>query len=156
MKKVLLFLTAVFLFLFVACSATYKSPETIKQTYTFNFSASKEQIYNAIITAISQEGYVVAYSDRELGIINTGMSRKELTEIDCDCGTTMGIPYIKDKRTVTDVALNFTIFDNKFEIRTNITGEYLPNDPVYGKKFECVSLGTIEENLYRRIISHLR
>lgn len=156
MKKLHLFLAAVSLILFMACAAAYKAPETTRQNYSYDVSASSEEIFNAIITVISQEGYVIAYSDRGLGIINTAMKREELTERDCDCGTTMGIAYIKDKRTVTDVSLNFTIFDNRFEIRTNIAGEYLPNDPAYGKKIECISLGTIEEDLSRQIIARLR
>ncbi len=69
----------------------------------------------------------------------------------------MGIAYIKDKRTTTEVAINIIVDGNgTFNIIASISGEYLPNNPTYRKTFECVSTCTIEQNIINKIQNNLK
>jgi len=154
MGKMIISFVLIFLF---GCAAAYEKPATQTQVHSISVAKSKEEIFSVASKVLAMEGYTITASDINTGIISTAKSRKALTEADCDCGTTMGIAYIKDKRTTTEAAINIVVDGNGvFNIIASISGEYLPNNPTYGKTFECVSTGTIEQNIINKIQNHLR
>ncbi len=139
----------------VSCAATYKTPQSIQQDFTRDIKASKDEIFKAAKQALILEGYQIVNSDKDAGVISTGKKQTNLTEADTDCGTTMGLPYIKDKRTITTVSVGLVITDNKITIRPAIEGEYLKGNVSAGIDLHCVSKGTIEESLYKKIVQSL-
>ena len=100
------------------------------------------------------EGYQIQNADDNSGAISTSFRQKRLNEMFCDCGTTMGLPYIKDNRTITNVALGIIIDENKIVVKANIAGEYLKSvDAVQSIAFDCVSTGLLEKEIFEKIRS---
>ncbi len=141
--------------LFAGCAATYKPPITAPQAFEKSFAIQKAELFTQTLQAVVEQGYNVTASDKDAGIISTAKTEKRLDETYCDCGTTMGIDYMKDKRTVTKVGFNFTVMDNLVKIKTNISGAYLSTDPIHGKQFECVSKGKLENEMFAKIASEM-
>ena len=153
MKK--LFTTSIIL-LFVGCAATYKPPSISSQNVMGNVQASKSDIFNTTKGILVMDGYQILSSDESSGTISTSPKRMKLNSTQCDCGTTMGLPYIKDNRTFTDVALGILISANKISIKANITGEYLKGNATQGVNMTCLSTGEIENQLMGKIKNQLR
>ncbi len=74
-----------------------------------------------------------------------------LTKLDVDVGSTWGIDYMKDKRTTVFVTMTIEAAKDRAAIRSDIDAEYLPNDPVYGKRMKGVSRGTLEQKIAERM-----
>lgn len=140
----------------IACAATYQPPGTDPTPHTFSIQSSKERLFVATKRAIIASGYSITDSDLQSGTISTAPKQSRLTESDCDCGTSMGIPYIKDKRTKTAVAINCTVDDSALTVRTAISGEYLSGDVAQGIAFECTSTGALEKKISAAVKSELR
>ena|SRR3989442_7760116 len=104
---------ALLLFALVGCAATYRAPSTPPTRFFRPF-----------------QGERVATSE--------AAKPQRLTADDCDCGTTLGLPYIKDKRTQT--------------IAPSIHGSYLPGDANQSISFDCVSKGTLERALFEKVV----
>jgi len=131
------------------CASAYKAPE---QTYRPAVVTGSGDVYKQAVAALISEGFAVASFDQNLGIISTQRRQMDLTESDADLGSTsFGIQYIKDKRTTEFVTVTLQVKDSQATIRADIEAEYLPNDPVYGKKMVGVSKGTIEKRIASRI-----
>lgn len=137
------------------CAATY-SPPTLEPTKVSEpLHASKSETLAAAKRVLVLEGYQIANSDDNAGIISTGVRQMPLTEADADCGTTAGIPYIKDKRTITRVTVGVVVSDADITVSTGIEGEYLKGNVTAGIDFQCVSTGRIERSILSRINEHL-
>lgn len=139
------------LLLLTGCAATYKLPEIKQQDFTRTVNAPKIAILDAAKRTLVLDGYQIISSDDQAGIISTARRQLSLTENDCDCGTTMGLPYIKDKRTVTNVSVGMVISDEKVIIQSTIEGEYLKGNAGFGAVLNCISKGVIEEKLFNSI-----
>jgi hypothetical protein len=104
--------------LLFTCAATYQPPTISVPPTKYNAVGKlKDDIFTASLTTLAEEGYTITLADRQSGVISTDKKRVILTELDCDCGTTMGLPYIKDKRTITSVSINLTVLDEKFSLK---------------------------------------
>lgn len=131
------------------CAATYKAPEMVNTVY----EVSVGDVPGAVSKIKSQlvvDGYTIASSDS--GLVSTMPKLVRLTPRDADCGTTMGIDYLKDERTSSTVAVNVIGENGKVRVVTNINAEYLKGDSTQSKSMHCVSRGTIE----RRLLDVLR
>ena len=142
-----------FIILFVAtlssCAMTYKKPTHTYQEIVLTTDNISETISNLRGILLS-EGYVISSSGSDF--ISTAPKTVKLTPEDADCGTTMGIDYLKDNRTITKVAINlFKKNDTIIVIRANVSGEYLTSNVSQSVTMECVSKGKIEEELKRKI-----
>ena len=143
-------------FFILSCAAAYKPPTFQPINFTKQVNASKNKIFSVSKQILALEGYQIQNSDKESGILTTTfLKMMKLDGSHCDCGTTMGIPYTKDKRTITHISISIIAQDNRITIKANITGEYLKNDPAWGKSFDCISKGKIESELFRKIKSQL-
>lgn len=151
MGKILIFATV---FLLIGCAMTYAPPTFAPKDFVKEVPMSKEEILKRAKQSLVLEGYQIQIIDENAGIITTSFRQKKLTENECDCGTTMGLPYIKDNRTVTNVALSVIADGKQLRIKASITGEYLKAvDVVQSITFDCVSTGLIEKRLFEKIIS---
>jgi hypothetical protein len=152
MKKVSITL---FLVLAIGCAATYTMPTTIAPNISDSVTASKQQILISAKQVLVLEGYQVASYDDSAGIISTAMKSLKLTSEQADCGKTMGIDYLKDKRTVTRIAFGIIANDNKITIKATMEGEYKPSGgdqaAVHNITLTCVSRGILEQDLLTKI-----
>ena len=152
MKKLIwVLLPLSFLILLIGCAATYKPPTISTQSVIDTFHGSKSDLFNVAKQILIMEGYQIINSDEKSGTISTAPKRMSLDETYCDCGSTMGLSYIKDKRTVTTVSLGLLILEGKIRVKANIEGEYLKTDKIAGVSMVCISTGKTERDLIRKI-----
>lgn len=142
-------ITAILMSLFTACATTYVAPTLKSKAYTFEYKQSKDGI-NKLKLALVKSGFTISYADEQL--ISSNPKTMDLNENDADCGTTMGLDYLKDNRTSTTVSVNITkISDYLFEVKAEISGEYLKSDNNQSISMTCVSRGTIENGIINAI-----
>ena len=140
----------------IGCAATYQLPSSTQRDFTRTINGSKEAIFNAAKQVLVLEGYQIVSSDKHAGVISTGKRQMNLTENECDCGTTMGLPYIKDKRTITNVSIGIVVSENRITIKPTIEGEYLKGNATQGIDLHCVSTGKIEETLFNKVAQAIK
>ena len=159
-EKIKRFILILITLLSFGCGAVQYSPPTIQPvSVTSSVTATKSELFLASKKVLILEGFQIANMDQELGLISTNEKQMKLTTTDVDCGRTMGIPYIKDKRTITRVSVIIECNDNSINVKCNITGEYGKGwgegSSLSGIDLTCVSKGTIDNILKDKIISSL-
>lgn len=139
---------------FSACAFTYKPPVITNSGVNIKHQLSDEKAREQVIAALIEMGYTP--KDTASKSLLTTENRKGLTEFDADCGTTMGLPYVKDGRT--DTWYNVRTQFNKEEVFviTEVNGEYLKGDPMNGKVLTCVSTGAIEKRISAKLTERLK
>ena len=153
MKRILIVVFAVTV---LGCATTYKPPILSPTEFVGNVQGSREGLLKVTKQVLAMEGFQIQNSDDGSGTISTSFRQKRLNEQYCDCGTTLGLPYIKDKKTVTSVALGIVVDENKIIIKANIAGEYLKNvDAVQSIAFDCVSTGLLEKEIFEKVQSRI-
>lgn len=134
------------------CASNYKQPQTANSgPVVISLPGSQELIFKKAVAALLAEGFSIASSDPSLGVISTQRRQMALTKLDVDVGSTWGIDYMKDKRTTVFVTMTIEAAKDRAAIRSDIDAEYLPNDPVYGKRMKGVSRGTLEQKIAERM-----
>lgn len=148
-------LAAAFAALLSACAMTYKAPDTTASTNTVSVSATKENILRAAKQALVVDGYQITNSDDSAGVISTAPTDLHVTPSEANCGTTMGIDYLKDKRTTTRVSFGIVAGEGSLTVKANIQGEYKPGAVDQDITLTCVSRGILEQGLIARITAAL-
>lgn len=138
-----------------ACAGTYALPETVTQPARADAAKPKADIVGAAQRVLVGDGYQITAADPKSGIVSTAFRDLRLTPAQADCGTTLGIDYLKDVRTRTRVALGVVASDGHFEVRANIEGEYKPGSAIQNITLTCVSRGAIEHEVARQIAADL-
>lgn len=146
------FFVVVVIFLVVGCAATYRPPVAIEGDYSEGFSGSRAELFNSAKRELALMGYSIQMADLDSGVISTSPKSVNLGPSDADCGTTMGIDYLKDKRTNTTVALNIIIDSATVKVRSSIFGEYRPGDVTQNITLTCVSTGSVEGQVLMAIL----
>jgi hypothetical protein len=142
------------LFVLAGCANTYAPPKTLAQTRSVAVPGkSKAEILMAARRALVGSGYQVTAFDDAAGIISSAPHDLHLTPEAADCGTTMGIDYLKDVRTTTRVAFGVIASDGKMEVRANIEGEYKPGSAIQNITLTCVSRGILEQEMVQRVLA---
>lgn len=139
----------------VACAATYRQPTTVAPQITFAVSASKSNIYRAAKQVLVSEGFQITSSDESDGIISSAPRNLLVSRTQANCGTTMGLDYLRDKRTSTRVAFGIIAEDGKLTVKANIEGEYKPSEVSQNITLSCISRGVLERDLSAKIIGNL-
>jgi hypothetical protein len=142
--------------IFVAgCAATYKQPTTITQETSKKLVESPSDILRAAKQVLVSEGFQITNTDESAGIISTALRNFRLTPEQADCGTTMGIDYLKDNRTSSKLGYGILLSNGKLTIKANIESEYKPGAVDQDITLTCVSRGTLEPMLLDKIITAL-
>jgi len=150
MKKMIVFVFVIIAFNGCA-TMNFNEAKIENKPQQIYIEAGKAEIMSATKKVFALEGFQISVIDEEAGIISTAPKLLNLTENDCDCGTSFGLPYIKDKRTRTWLSLNAIIEDGSLILKANIKGQYLENDLIQGVEMECVSTGNYEAKLIEKI-----
>jgi uncharacterized lipoprotein len=108
------------------------------------------------VRVLATQGAMVKTADKAQGLITTDKATVRLNETQADCGNILGIPYLKDSRTLTEVA--YAVYLRGDGNRTSIT----VNTKVEGRfkstatqqattELSCFSLGALERDLIGKI-----
>lgn len=135
-----------------ACAATYKQPSTTEyQPMTGPASGSKAELMRKTRQVLVLDGFQITNTDDMAGVVSTAPRNFRITPEQADCGTTMGIDYLKDNRTDTKLGYGVLVADGKVTIRTTIEAQYKPGAIDQNITLTCVSRGALESTLLRRI-----
>ncbi len=140
----------------VGCATTYKAPVTLNQSASEQVSATKDQIFKAAQRALAINGEQIMSANADAGVISTAARDYRLTPDLADCGTTMGIDYLKDNRTSTKVAYNILIADNSLDVHTTLQGDYKVGDVTQNITLTCVSRGVLEQKMIQKIKAEIK
>ncbi len=139
--------------LIAGCAVTYKAPPGQYEAKSTSATKSKVELLKASKRVLVSESNQITNSDDDAGTISTAPRNLRLTPEQADCGTTMGIDYLKDNRTTTRVAYGIIAQDNNLTVRANIEGEYKPGDAMQNFTLTCFSRGLLEKDLIGKILS---
>ncbi|WP_299582031.1 hypothetical protein [uncultured Microbulbifer sp.] len=134
------------------CAMTYEAPDISNKPFSTVHLSSKQDILEQAEQALLLEGFQIQSSDLKSGYISTSLKNWRLTPEQASCGKTMGIDYLKDNRTKTEVAFNVVVNDQEVIIRSNIQGEYKPGAATQDITLTCVSRGVIEAEIAEKIL----
>lgn len=135
------------------CAATYVQPKTIAPTISANVLISKANLLRAAKQVLVANGYQITNSDNFAGVISTAQKNQRVTPKQADCGTTMGINYLKDNRTDTSVAFGIIVGKGKITVKADIDGAYKPGAVEQNITLTCVSKGVLERVMLTQILA---
>lgn len=138
------------------CAATYKAPTTIAVQISKKVVASQTNILRTAKQVLVAEGYQITNADDLAGIISTAPRNFRITPEQADCGTTMGIDYLKDNRTSSKLGYGILAYDSKLTVKANIESEYKPGDVAQNITLTCVSRGILEAELLAKITAAIQ
>ncbi|WDE11136.1 hypothetical protein [Thalassomonas haliotis] len=136
-----------------ACSVNYEAPLTIEPVVKADHNQSVKNILKNAKRTLLMDGYQIQTFDDEAGIISTSLKNKKLTPMEADCGQTMGLDYLKDNRTKTELALNIIVTEKEITVKSNIHGEYKPGSVDQDMTLTCISKGVVENKLLKQLIT---
>lgn len=134
------------------CASTYKPPATAEKYLQADHSKGKDAAFSAAQNALLEQGFQITLSDRASGTISTAPRNFKVTSEMADCGTTMGLDYLKDNRTKTQLAFNVIASDQTIKVHANISAEYRVDGTLSDLTLQCVSRGTLERNLLDTVL----
>jgi len=137
------------------CAATYVAPTATATVLNQAVKANKTDLLKATSVALALDGIKISSEDKDTGIIVTEDKVFRVTPEMADCGTTMGIDYLKDNRTNTKVSYHIIVSDNSLKIKATPSAEYRVGGAVQDLNLTCVSKGVLEKRLYESIIQNL-
>ncbi|TQF67684.1 hypothetical protein [Pseudoalteromonas luteoviolacea] len=140
------------LILATGCAGTYQAPKSQEKTITASHNKSINEVLNSAKKVLILEGYQIQTHDDQAGIISTSLKNLKLKPEQADCGTTMGIDYLKDKRTKTEVALSIIVNNDSIIVKSNIHGEYKPGSVANDITLTCISKGDIESKILDKVL----
>jgi hypothetical protein len=133
------------------CAMTYEQPTTKAQVVRTAVTGSRADVLRASKQELVAEGFQITNSDESAGVISTAPRNFRVTPLQADCGTTMGIDYLKDNRTTTRVAFGIIADNSGVVVKANIEGEYKPGAVDQNITLTCVSRGVLESDMAAKI-----
>ena len=137
--------------IFAGCASTYKAPEMTPLKIEENVNGSKVELFVAAKKVLMNEGFAIKYSDENTGTISTSPKPVKLDNTMANCGTTAGMPSLSTLRISGKIAVDLAIDNNKVSITSSVYGE----DVRRNADVTCISTGTIEKDLIRKIQDRL-
>ena len=137
--------------LLTGCAMTYAPPSANYKAVSRAITANKQETLASAKRLLLLDGYQIQSFDDASGIISTSYVNKKVSPREADCGNTMGLDYLLDNRTKTQVAVNVIVEQDIVTVKANIQGEYKPGGADQDITLTCISTGAIE----RQIISNI-
>lgn len=145
-----------FILITSGCAMTYEQPTTTARVVSVSVAGSKADVLRVSKQVLVAEGFQITSSDDNAGVISTAPRNLRVTPAQADCGTTMGIDYLKDNRTSTRVAVGVIAEDARVTVKANIEGEYKPGAVDQNITLTCVSRGLLERDIAEKISTTAR
>ncbi|NLR74209.1 hypothetical protein [Leeia aquatica] len=144
-------------FILAGCAMTYTAPTGTSQFASERFNATRADLMKATKRALLTDGNQLLNSDEQSGVVSTVMRNFRVRPEQADCGKTMGLDYLKDNRTTTQVAYNVLIDESgKVDVRAVVQGDYRPGDSLQNITLSCISNGVLEKQLMAKIKAELK
>lgn len=105
----------------------------------------------AIREVLTDQGYQVPYASKADGMVTATFRNAKLSAADADCGSMLGMSYLKDSRAYTNVDVTVTSIDDAMNLDVKIYGALRLGLGLEDKELYCTSTGLIEEKLSRLI-----
>ena len=137
--------------LVAGCAATYKQPTTAAPEISQNISGSVPVLLRAAKQVLVAEGFQITNADDSAGVISTALKDIRLTPDLADCGTTLGLDYLKDNRTSSKIGYGVIASENKVTLKASMTATYLPGNDSQSITLTCVSRGVLEDQMLNKI-----
>jgi len=136
-----------------SCAFTYKAPEGESKSAKANIS-NNDKIFKSAKRTLLLNDYKISYLDKEEGMISSKYKNLKVNPTQANCGKTLGLDYLKDKRTKTEVSFNIIVEKKQIEVKASIKGEYKPNGITGDQNITltCISKGILEKELLKKII----
>lgn len=154
MKALTQFLVMVVLCLAAGC--TYTQP--LKPGSIYNSMVvpmAYDAAWEKTITALTARSALIKMTDKDNGLITTEKQAMRLTEDEAECGSVLGLRYIKDPRVTVYVA--YAVHLRKegeqtgITVNTNMEGLFNPSAIGENKTLTCYSMGALEKALLKAI-----
>ncbi len=136
-----------------ACAVTYAPPIALSPSAVERFSQPRGIVFNAAKRALVADGYQITNIDEPSGVISTAPRDLRLDSATADCGTTLGLDYLKDNRTSTKVAMGIVVYNAEMEAKANVQGEYKPGSASQDITLSCVSRGVLEREMIHKVMA---
>lgn len=149
MKKSLLF----FITALTACATTYQPPLESEKVVSSEYTMEMPNLMKRAKQILLIEGYQIKSFDDDSGIISTDHKTAKLFVDQADCGSTMGLDYLKDNRTKTEIAINVVIADGLITVKSNIKANYEVGSATQDLNLSCISKGVIEDKILKKILN---
>ena len=135
----------------VGCAITYSPPTTVAPNTSQRIMGSSSTLFKTTKQILVLEGFQITNSDESAGVISTASKEMRLTPELADCGTTLGLDYLKDNRTSSKVGYGAIISENKVTLKVTMSATYLPANDSQSITLTCVSRGVLENQLLNKI-----
>ncbi|WDE04649.1 hypothetical protein SG34_025515 [Thalassomonas viridans] len=132
---------------------TYEVPLTAEPVVKAKHNLAVEDMLKSAKKKLLQNGYQIQRFDSEAGIISTSLKNKKLTPAEADCGKIMGLDYLKDNRSKTEMALNIIVTEQDITVKSSIYVEYELGESTQDIALTCVSRGVVENKLLKQLIT---
>lgn len=149
MKKLLILPLALSI---ASCAFTYKAPTGQSETAKSSISTD---VFSKAKRSLILSGYKLTYSDKLEGLISTDYKVIDVKPKHADCGKTLGLDYLKDNRTKTELAFTVILQNKTIEVKSDIKAEYRPSGiggTAQGINLTCISKGVLEKDLLNKIV----
>ena len=141
----------------LAVGCTYNAP--VKPAALENsatLSVPLDVAWQRTMRVLAAQGAMVKTADKAQGVITTDKATVWLNETQADCGNIWGIPYLKDSRTMTEVAYSVYLqgdgYRTSVTVNTKIEGRFKATaNQQATTELSCFSLGTLERDLIEKI-----
>ncbi len=137
------------------CAYNPPTPQQSAPATVTTISKPAASVWDRALAVLTESGYPIVVAQKESGLITTGSQVVRLTDAQADCGNIWGLPYVKDRRTLTGVAYSLRITDAdgaaRVVVNSTITGNFVSHAGATALRLDCRSLGQIEQDLLRRI-----
>lgn len=134
------------------CAFNYKAP--IGESKTAKETISRD-VFNEAKRTLILDGHKLTYEGKEDGLLSTDYKVVDVKPMHADCGKTMGLDYLKDNRTKTEISFTIVLQDKTIEVKSNIKAEYKPSGvggTAQGIDLTCISKGVLEKKLLNKIV----
>lgn len=140
-----------FVLLLAGCASTYAPPVHNATAISQEIAANPADILRAAKQVLVSDGMQITNSDDGAGVISTAPKEMRLTPKLADCGTTLGLDYLKDNRTSGKVGYGVVVAGHRVTVTASMSATYLPSDVTQSITLTCVSKGVLEANLLAAI-----
>lgn len=147
-----IFTLGVLAFLLFACAITYEVPTGDSKKFVAIHNSDIGLVLSKAKRVLILDDFQIQSSDDNAGVISTSLKNFNLNSVQADCGKTMGLDYLKDNRTKTELAINILVDNTTLQVISNIQGGYKLGSVDQDVTLTCISKGVIEQKIGRRIV----
>ena len=156
--KIQTILSVFVLAIFTSCASTYIGPTITKQVYRHEIPGNGVLIFKLMQRLLPMAGHAILSSDPGSGMITTAPVEMVLDPDNCDCGTAMGLPVVKQGGIRMKVSFEVGVKGSEMIVNAIVTPDLSGALGVLysGLDIVCVSKGKLEEQLAKNLFKSIK